>query len=71
VRSELADQIRAITDVFTGADGGVAFVQFRNLAEEMDRQAVAGDRAADEVLQVIRRFARLLEAARVSLGQHD
>ena len=55
--------IALITDVFTGADGGVAFVKFCSFMQNMEQQAVEGNAAAKDILQIVKRFARLLEVA--------
>jgi hypothetical protein len=49
-----------IMDVFAGADGGVTFVQFCVFINRMDEMAKKGDKQAQQVLEDIRRFRRLL-----------
>ena len=53
----------AITDCFTGADGGGEFIRLQVLIEEFDRRAVNGDEAADKILCVVYQFARLIKVA--------
>lgn len=52
-----------ILDTFTGADGGVSFVDLCDLVVEFDAKAAAGDRAAQQVLDCILKLARLIEIA--------
>lgn len=52
-----------ITDTFTGADGGGAFVQTKALYLEMRRRAEAGDKAAAKVTEVFRAVARFIRVA--------
>jgi len=63
MRAELSADLSRILDTFTGADGGVSFVKLRGMLSALDHQAANGDKAAAEVLAVVRRFARLIEAA--------
>jgi hypothetical protein len=52
-----------IVDVFSGADGGVAFARLKSLVDELAEQASAGDADAGAVLAVVSRFHRLISAA--------
>ncbi len=52
-----------LTDVFSGADGGVSFVRFRMFMEEMGRRADDGDVAAARVVRIAEQFKRLVEVA--------
>ena len=49
-----------ITDIFTGVDGGISFSKFKELLEELDNQAVSGDSAAKEILEIVYQFDRLI-----------
>jgi hypothetical protein len=53
-----------IMDVFAGADGGVDFINFNCFLEEFDKRAANGDKDAEEILQVVHRFNRLLNVAK-------
>jgi hypothetical protein len=55
--SPLRGDIQRITDVFTGADGGVCFVA---LCAFLSRMAAEGSPASRQVVQVVERFARML-----------
>lgn len=64
MRQEIDKIFQRIIDVFSGADGGVLFVQLKCLIEEMDKQAQNGDENAEQVLTVtLRSFDKLLNAA--------
>lgn len=52
-----------ITDCFSCADGGLQFVKMKSLIEEMARQADAGDEPARMVMDVMNKFAKLIDAA--------
>jgi hypothetical protein len=55
-----------LTDVFTGADGGVDFVKVREFIYEMARRADLGDADALKVLGVMYSFERLVELGKES-----
>lgn len=57
----ILDDIVRITDVFTGADGGVDFVKLRCALEDLEVRADCGDAAAREVIQIAVRFRRLID----------
>lgn len=63
MRPEIESDLLAIMAVFSGEDGG-GFMSLRNFIEAMDARAVNGDRAADQVLDVVRRFAKLIVLAK-------
>lgn len=69
MRAETETDLRVIMSVFSGEDGGGAFAQFRNLIENLDAKAVGGDRAAEQVLDVMRRFVKLLHVAERNHGR--
>lgn len=56
-------EMLVVLDTFTGADGGVSFVKLAGLVNEMRRRAESGDQAASEVIEVVKRFARLIEVS--------
>ena len=60
---ELKQSFNNIMDCFTGADGGVAFVQLRYLLEDMDERARQGDEHAVAVLQTVYHMDRLIKVA--------
>jgi len=63
MRKQTEERVVQILDTFTGADGGVSFMAFRCLVEEMDARAAKGDKVAEEVLLTVTRFSRLLKTA--------
>lgn len=72
MRPEIERIFQRITDVFSGADGGVQFVLLKELVERMDQQAQVGDETAEQVLTVtLRRFNNLLDVAAKPLQSHD
>jgi hypothetical protein len=60
---DLKVTVDKIMDVFTGADGGVDFSKFCLFINAMDERAVKGDKAAQQVLEQLRRFHRLVNIA--------
>jgi hypothetical protein len=64
LREETRRDFADILATFSGADGGVDFVRLRALIEDMDQQATQGVETAEQVIQVMRRFARLIVVAR-------
>lgn len=62
MRDEIKTILDRLTDVFSGADGGVSFVMLKNLIEALDKKAQEGDEDAEEVLTTtLRRFNKLLD----------
>jgi len=64
---EHQEAFQNILDCFTGADGGVAFVNLQNLVSIMDEQAHdCSNKAGNDAYQVLacmRRFSKLIEIA--------
>ena len=56
-------QLENIMDCFTGADGGVSFMNLKLLLDEMERQELNGDTDASEVLRIFSNFSRLIDTA--------
>lgn len=52
-----------IMDVMAGADGGVSFARFCMFINSLDEKSKRGDRAAQQVLEQVRRFHRLVKVA--------
>ncbi len=63
---KLDEAFNAITDCFTGADGGGEFIRLQCLIEDLEKRANSGDEAADKVLSVIYQMARLIKVANPS-----
>lgn len=60
---ELNDDLQEILDTFSGADGGIKFVRFKALLEEIEKRSLSGDEAAKEIIKIVKRFRRLIDAA--------
>jgi hypothetical protein len=63
MRTTTKAAIDTTLDCFTGADGGVSFVRFSALVAAMDLKAAAGDDAAIKIIELVTRYARLIEVA--------
>lgn len=59
--ADLTKAVSTIMAAFTGEDGGAAFVGFCTILRHMDNQALAGDKPAKQVTDVVRQFAKLIE----------
>jgi len=46
--------------VFSGEDGGAGFTMLRLFIETLNKQADEGDSSAEELIQVLRRFAKMV-----------
>lgn len=55
------DNIR-ILDVFGGADGGVDFAKFKCGMEDFERRAIDGDDGAIQLVEIVSKFRRLIDA---------
>jgi hypothetical protein len=51
-----------ILDTFAGADGGVKFTRVLFAIRKLDEQAVAGNKDAQEIINLVVKFSRLLDA---------
>lgn len=60
---DLKAAIDDIMDVMAGADGGVGFSRFCMLINSLDEKSKRGDKAAQQVLEQVRRFHRLVKVA--------
>lgn len=60
---KLNDDLQTILDTFSGADGAVSFVKLRLLLANLEEHEIAGDESAREILNVLRRFRKLIDAA--------
>lgn len=63
MRAKLKQSLDEIVDCITCSDGGVHYMLFRHMLDIVDTQAAAGDAAAEEILQVVHRFARLIDVS--------
>lgn len=55
--------LERIVNVFAGYDGGVSFVKLRFFLEDLERQANDGDKPAQQIIEVVNQFDRLLSCA--------
>lgn len=70
MRTKTAEAFLSIMECFNGADGGAKFLFLRSLVEEMDKQAEAGDRAAEKIVGIVTTFNNLiLTAEKLAKGQ--
>lgn len=60
-----------IVEVIACGDGGGSFIRFLALMETMSQQAARGDRAAQAILEVVQRFARLVKIAQRPLPKEE
>jgi hypothetical protein len=58
---ETQESLQTILDCFTGADGGVKFTMFKSRIEDLDQQAQNGDLKAKIIIDVMRRFSKLID----------
>ncbi len=56
-------ELQKILHTFSGEDGGEKFVKLCSLVNEMSDRESNGDKAASGVLDVVRRFSRLIDVA--------
>lgn len=61
MRQETQDNLSRINEIFGGSNGGVDFVKFRWLIEEMDRQASEKDPAAIQIIEHLAQMRRLMD----------
>lgn len=61
--TKMQQTIADICDVFSGADGAVAYFKFRCLCEDMEKKADAGDEGAKQICDVVYHFQKLIDVA--------
>ncbi len=57
-----------IVDTFTGADGGIKFVNFQSLIRSMDVKAANGDEKAKDIISIMTTFSKLIDVSN-SIGE--
>lgn len=62
MRAERQTAFQNILDCFTGVDGGIKFLRVKFALDDLDERAERGDEAAEELMQVLIRFGRLISA---------
>ena len=63
MRTETATAWQTIMDVMACKDGGERFINLRLLIEKLDQMAADGDKDAEEVMNIMKRFSRLTTLA--------
>ena len=53
--------LKNILDTMTGADGGIKFVKFKMLVEDMENRINNGDKQADQILDIMDKFSKLID----------
>jgi hypothetical protein len=61
VRVKHEREFQNILDVFSGADGGVKFVLFRQAMQVIDEQAENGDDASQKIMLIMTHFSNLID----------
>ena len=61
MKDKLQAEIDNIMDTFTGADGGVSFMQLRWMLEALEEK---DDSASKTLLRMVSNFSRLIEVAK-------
>lgn len=60
MRQEKQEAFQNIVDCFTGEDGGVKFTFVKKRFDEIDKTAIEGDKASQEIMEIMVRFSRLI-----------
>jgi hypothetical protein len=60
MRKEKQEAFQNIVDCFTGEDGGVKFAFVKKRFDEIDKTAIEGDKASQEIMEIMVRFSRLI-----------
>jgi hypothetical protein len=63
MRVEIKRTFDNIVDTLACADGGVRFAKFRFFIEDMDKRAINGDKAAEDILLFMSNFEKLIDVA--------
>lgn len=61
MKSKLKSEIQNIMDTFTGADGGVSFMQLRWMLESFEEE---DSQASRTLLRMVSNFSRLIDMAK-------
>lgn len=60
---ELQEHFDNILDTFSGADGGIRFVKFKWMLNDLEHQASSGDESAQKILDIVEQFSRMITVA--------
>ena len=55
--------MQRITDCFSGADGGIGYFKTMRFLEHVEARCKEGDREAGQIIEIVRRFSRLVKYA--------
>jgi hypothetical protein len=66
MRKETQKHLDNIMDCMAGADGGIRFVNLLMLLRGMDEKADEGDNDAQQVLDVMIRFSKMIDVANIN-----
>jgi uncharacterized protein with NAD-binding domain and iron-sulfur cluster len=62
--TRLEKSLLNMVDLFTGADGGVDFINFRTFLESMEKGASNGDNAAEQLMLLFYRFEKMIDISK-------
>lgn len=60
MRAKTQEDFNVIRDCMAGADGGISFAYLKSFLEDFDEKAENGDKAAQQLVDVMSRFSRLI-----------
>jgi hypothetical protein len=63
MRRETKEHFTNILDSITGADGGARFINYKEFVEVMDDRAQKGDLAAEQIIELVKQFSRLINTS--------
>jgi len=71
MRPETKKAFNNILDTFSGADGGVRFAYFSSFIKSFDEQAANGNDSAKQLIMVMDRFSRLIDASAAERKKYE
>jgi hypothetical protein len=63
MRRETKRDLDNVVDSMSGGDGGGRFMALQWMIEEMDKRAVRGDEAAQQIIARLKEFSRLIDVS--------
>jgi hypothetical protein len=63
MRPEVKKDFDDIVDCLTAADGGISFIMLRAFLDTFDTKAENGDKDAEQIVLIMRRFANVVRFA--------
>jgi hypothetical protein len=70
MRAKTKESHDVIMDVIGGSNGGVDFVHYLNFLNVMDDRAAKGDKAAEQVVDIMVKYSRLIQLALKNSSNH-